>query len=88
MRQFRKNKPKASSIFQSIKLTKDAAKNLKKKLSPFRVIKDKKEPIKIISSRTTINRFKDKKKNLEDIKKKIIQIISVILYLMLKKIKN
>ena len=68
---FRKNKPKACSIFQSIKLTKDAAKNLKKKLSPFGVTKDKKEPIKVISSRTTtnINRVKDKKKNMEDIKK-------------------
>ena len=71
MRQFRKNRSKASSIFHSIKLTKDAAKNLKKKLSPFRVIKDKKEPIKLMSLRSTanINRFKDKKKSLEDIKK-------------------
>ena len=71
MKQFRKNKLKPSSIFKSIKLTKDAAKNLKKKLSPFRVVKDKKEPIKVMSLRTTtnINRVKDKKKSLEDIKK-------------------
>ena len=71
MMQFRKARPKRSSVFQSIKLTKEAAKNLKKKLSSFRVIKDKKDPIKVISLRTTtsINRLKDKKKNLEDIKK-------------------
>ena len=71
MPKYCKNKPKASSIFQSIKITKDNIKNIKKKISPFRIVKDKKEPVKIISSRTStnINRYKETKKSQEDIKK-------------------
>ena len=67
---YRKNKSKTNSIFQSIKLVKDNAKN-GNKFSPFRIVKDKKEPIKIITSRTStnINVFKKNKKSQEGIKK-------------------
>ena len=58
-----KNKPKNSSIFNSIRLTKENIKNIKKKISPFRMNKEKKEPVKVISSRTStnLNRLKNKK---------------------------
>ena len=53
--------PKNSIAFQSIKLKKNKNKN---SISPFVVNKDKEEPIKVISSYTTtnINRLKKKKK--------------------------
>ena len=58
------NKSKNSSVFQSIKLKKNKIKNIKKNISPFKLTKDKEEPVKVVSSYTTtnINRFKKKKK--------------------------
>ena len=63
-----KNKPKNSSIFNSIRLTKENIKNIKKKISPFHMNKEKKEPVKVISSRTStnLNRLKNKKKSKEN----------------------
>ena len=68
---YNRNKPKNSYIFNSIRLTKDNIKNIKnikKKISPFHMNKEKKEPIKVISSRTStnLNRLKNKKKSKEN----------------------
>ena len=67
---FSKNKSKVHSIFQTLRLKKDNIKNVKKKISPFKIVKDKKNPIVIASQTTTnINRFKKTKKSKEEIQK-------------------
>ena len=65
---------KGFSVFQTLKGKKENIKNLKKRISPFKMTKDKKEPIKVTSSLTTtnINRItKKKKKSQENELKKI-----------------
>lgn len=57
------NKSKNSSVFQSIKLKKNKIKNIKSNILPFKLNKEKEEPVKVVSSYTTtnINRFKKKR---------------------------
>jgi len=59
------NKSKNSSVFQSIKLKKNKIKNIKSNVLPFKLNKEKEEPVKVVSSytATNINRFKKKKKS-------------------------
>ena len=58
------NRTKGNSIFQTLKEKKENNKNIKKRMSPFKISKDKKEPFKVSSSLTTedINRISSKKK--------------------------
>jgi len=65
------NKFKEFNTFRNSNLIKDNIKNLKKKASPFRIVKDKKEGgnVGISYTTTNINRYKKKKKSKDEIKK-------------------